>query len=60
MKVSLLRLRHVLAVTGLPRSTLYSYIAENNFPKPVQLGPRAVAWRVWKSEFPKTGIRLRG
>ena len=45
MELSLLRLRQVQAATGLPRSTLYSYIAENNFPKPVQLGPRAVAWR---------------
>jgi prophage regulatory protein len=30
--------------TGLGRSTVYNYIAENQFPKPVSLGLRAVAW----------------
>ncbi len=45
MEISLLRLRQVQAATGLPRSTLYFFIAEGNFPKPVKLGERAVAWR---------------
>jgi prophage regulatory protein len=30
--------------TGLGRSTIYKYIAEGMFPKPVSLGARAVAW----------------
>jgi len=30
--------------TGLSRSTLYAYIAEGTFPKPVKLGKRAVGW----------------
>lgn len=41
----LLRRREVEAVTGLPRSTLYLKIAEGEFPRPVRLGKRAVAWR---------------
>ena len=41
---SILRRRQVEARTGLARSTIYQYIQEGAFPKPVQLGPRAVGW----------------
>lgn len=41
----LLRLPAVLKLTGLGRSTIYRWIADGSFPAPVQLGPRAVAWR---------------
>jgi len=41
----LLRLRAVMLVTGLSRSTLYRLIAHEQFPRPVRLVPRAVAWR---------------
>lgn len=40
-----LRLPSVMRVTGLGRSTIYRLMAEQKFPCPVQLGPRAVAWR---------------
>ncbi|EGM68398.1 phage transcriptional regulator, AlpA [Shewanella sp. HN-41] len=30
--------------TGLARSTIYKYIAEGTFPRPVSLGSRAAAW----------------
>lgn len=40
----LLKLKDVMFATGLARSTVYKYIAENNFPKPVSLGERNVAW----------------
>lgn len=40
-----LRLPVVVRITGLSRSTLYRLIADKQFPRPVQLGPRAVAWR---------------
>jgi prophage regulatory protein len=43
--VLLLRLQTVVRVTGLSRSTLYRLIADGQFPRPVRLGPRAVAWR---------------
>ena len=37
----LLRLQAVRELTGLSRSTIY---ADPEFPKPVKIGPRAVAW----------------
>ena len=45
LPVVFLRLRAVIRVTGLSRSTLYRLIANKQFPRPVRLGPRAVAWR---------------
>lgn len=40
----IIRLSEVLANTGLARSTLYKYVADGAFPKPVSLGDRAVGW----------------
>lgn len=40
----LLKLKTVLEMTGLGRSTLYKYINQGQFPRPVTLGPRSVAW----------------
>ena len=40
----LLRLPQVKSATGLSKSTIYSRIAEGNFPKQVPLGPRLVVW----------------
>jgi len=31
-------------VTSLARPTIYKYMAKGQFPKPVSLGGRAVAW----------------
>lgn len=41
---SLLRLPQVQARTGLGRSTIYLKISQGQFPAPVKLGARAVAW----------------
>jgi prophage regulatory protein len=41
---TILRRRHVEQRTGLSRSTLYQYMKDGAFPKPVQLGLRAVGW----------------
>ena len=38
------RLPVVLARTGLSRSTIYKKVADGEFPRPVKLGERAVAW----------------
>ncbi len=43
-KPVVLRRRQVEARTGLARSTIYQYMKDGVFPKPVQLGPRAVGW----------------
>ena len=40
-----LRLPSVIRMTGLARSTIYRLVSEQQFPAPVRLGPRAVAWR---------------
>lgn len=40
----LIKLRDVMDITGLGRSTVYKYVASGDFPKPVLLGVRAVAW----------------
>ncbi|MBP7609008.1 MAG: AlpA family transcriptional regulator [Steroidobacteraceae bacterium] len=39
-----LRRKQVETRTGLSRSTIYQYIHDGAFPKPVPLGPRAVGW----------------
>lgn len=35
----------VQAVTGLSRSTLYAMIGSGDFPQPIRIGKRAVAWK---------------
>jgi len=40
----LIKLKNVMDLTGLGRSTVYKHIASGDFPKPVPLGTRAVAW----------------
>ncbi|MAN52124.1 MULTISPECIES: helix-turn-helix transcriptional regulator [unclassified Marinimicrobium] len=39
-----LRLKEVIELTGLSRSTIYKYIEDGLFPRSVSLGGRAVAW----------------
>ena len=42
--MKIIRLKDVIDSTGLGRSTIYKYIAEGAFPKPVSLGERSVGW----------------
>lgn len=42
--LTILRRKQVQARTGLSRSTIYFRAAEGTFPKPVNLGARAVGW----------------
>jgi prophage regulatory protein len=39
-----LRLRHVKAVTGMSRSWIYDAIRKGEFPAPICIGLKAVAW----------------
>ena len=39
-----LRLSQVRETTGLSRTTIYRKIAAREFPRPIHLGSRAVAW----------------
>ncbi|WP_028454462.1 helix-turn-helix transcriptional regulator [Chitinilyticum litopenaei] len=41
----LLRRPIVEQVTGLSRSSIYAMMATGQFPQPVRIGARAVAWR---------------
>lgn len=42
--MKILRQKQVSDATGLPRSTIYKYIADGVFPKPIPLGDRCVGW----------------
>lgn len=42
--MKIIRLKQVIASTGLGRSTIYKYIAEGKFPVPLQLSVRCVGW----------------
>ena len=45
MTMRFLRIQDVMSLTGLGRSTIYKFMAdETDFPKSVPLGGRAVAW----------------
>ena len=41
---TLLRLPKVLSRTGLGRSTLYRLVATGDFPAPIKLTKRSIAW----------------
>jgi prophage regulatory protein len=43
-KIRILRLPDVISRVGLKRASIYQYVSDGNFPKPVSLGPRAVGW----------------
>ena len=40
-----LSIREVIAVLRVSRSTLWRWVKQGLFPKPVRLGPKAVRWR---------------
>ena len=41
---TLWRLRTVMARTGLPRSTIYHKMSQDEFPLTINIGLRSVAW----------------
>jgi prophage regulatory protein len=43
-RLSILRRKQVEQRTGLSRSTIYLRIQEGSFPRPINLGARAVGW----------------
>ncbi|MEG9438510.1 AlpA family transcriptional regulator [Edaphobacter sp. HDX4] len=43
-KKKFLRLPTIIETTGLSRSTIYRKLDDGNFPRPVRLGPKSVAW----------------
>jgi prophage regulatory protein len=45
-----MRLKEVIMICGLSRSSIYSYIADGKFPQPRKIGSRAVGWDSWEIE----------
>ncbi len=43
-----LRIKDVIATTGLSRTSIYRLIGAGDFPKPVQLTARSVGW--WEAD----------
>jgi prophage regulatory protein len=39
-----MKLPAVQSTTGLSRSTIYAFISQGRFPKPIPLGARSVGW----------------
>ncbi len=46
----LIRLKEVIHQTGLGRSSIYKFMANNKFPQSISLGERAIAWEVTEIE----------
>jgi prophage regulatory protein len=38
------RLKELKEILGVGKSTIYCWIKEGKFPKPIHLGPRCVGW----------------
>jgi prophage regulatory protein len=37
-------LPEVISRVGLKRASIYQYVSDGAFPRPISLGPRAVGW----------------
>lgn len=46
----LIRLKEVINLTGLGRSSIYKFMEEGRFPESISLGERAVAWEISEIE----------
>ena len=46
MEDRIIRIKEVINLTGIPRSTLYLYITKGEFPKQIQLTQGSVGWRL--------------
>lgn len=45
MQAKLMRVQDVIEATGMSRSSIYAAMTAGDFPRPVRIGRRAVAWR---------------
>ena len=55
----LLKIEEVLSLCAMSKSNLYKMIERGDFPRPVSIGPRSVAWRQsdvasWLKDRPPT------
>lgn len=56
---SFLRMKAVIELSGLSRSTIYSFIKDGKFPAQCKIGERAVGWRA-SEIFEWISTRARG
>ncbi|WP_217541039.1 helix-turn-helix transcriptional regulator [Vibrio metschnikovii] len=42
--IRIIRLKEVMAMTGLSKTSIYRYSADNQFPQSCSLGGRSVGW----------------
>ena len=56
---SFLRMKAVIELSGLSRSTIYSFIKDGKFPAQCKIGERAVGWRA-SEIFEWISTRTRG
>jgi prophage regulatory protein len=45
MSIELIKVKQVCEEMNIPMSTLYRWISQGDFPRPIKLGPRSVAFR---------------
>ncbi|WP_320034852.1 AlpA family phage regulatory protein [Halarcobacter sp.] len=51
-----LRITEVMKMTGIAKSTIWLWVKEEKFPKPIKLSPRITVWdedsiNEWKKEI---------
>ena len=44
--VYVVRMRQLVTLVGLSRSTIYVLVSKGRFPVPIRLGEKAVGWRI--------------
>jgi prophage regulatory protein len=45
-QVLVVRMSRLVEMIGLSRSTIWKLLSEGQFPNPIRLGSRSIAWRV--------------
>jgi len=46
-----LRIKEVVKKTGIAKSTIWLWVSENKFPKPIKLSPRITVWEEEKINY---------
>lgn len=62
MNDRILRVREVVDLVGIHRSTLYKMMGRGEFPRPLQIGPNSRGWRksdvdAWMADLKEVEIR---
>jgi len=61
--VYVVRMRQLVTLVGLSRSTIYVLVSKGRFPVPIRLGDKAVGWRIdeieqWVNARPNSIVLL--